>query len=101
MPGLQTDEWPMATMNTGPFNKNDPISLRCMTNDENVAGSREVMAFRRPEGKNYVSGGKWKHSRLGEEDPLDEGDTFHVNFNFDSFPKQGEKGYKEWAKIRS
>jgi len=102
--GLETDEWPMATMVTGPFgnnNPNHPISLRCMTHDKNTAGSREVMAFRRPENPNYVGRGKWKKWRLGPEEPLLEGDTYNVNFNFDSFPKQGAKDYKVWAGIRS
>ena len=59
------------------------------------------MAFRRPDGPNYIKGGKWKQHRLGPENPLLEGDTYYVNFNFDSFPKQGAKDYKEWAKIRA
>ena len=89
--GLQTDEWPMATMTTGPFNRNYPISLRCMTNTENRAGSQEVMAFRRPEGPNYKTGGKWKRFRFGPEEQLLEGDTYNVNFNFDSFSQEGSK----------
>lgn len=102
--GLETDEWPMATMNTGSWSKNNinhPISLMCMTHEQNVAGSQEVMAFRRPEGPNYVGSGKWKRSRLGPETRLLEGDTYHVNFNFDSFPKKGEKDYNHWAGIRA
>lgn len=99
--GLQTDEWPMATMTTGPFNSKNPRSLRCMTNGENVAGSQEVMNFRRPEGRHYKTGGKWKHHRYGPEEPLLEGDTYNVNFNFDSFPKKGAKDYNKWAAIRA
>jgi hypothetical protein len=100
--GLETDEWPMATMNTGSFNKNRPISLRCITHDENVAGSNEVMAFRTLKGGgNYVGRGKWKHHRIGPEQPLDTDDTYHVDFNFDSFPKPGEKDWKEWNDRRA
>lgn len=98
---LQTDEWPMATMTTGPFNKNNPISLRCMTNKQNVAGSNEVMAFRRPMGPHYLTGGKWEQFRYGPKEPLLEGDTYYVNFNFDTFPKKGEQYYAETAKMRA
>ena len=51
--GHQTDEWPMATMKTGPFNNQSPtspfvqVSLRCMNNDNNNAESNQVMDFRR------------------------------------------------------
>ena len=99
--GLQTDEWPMATMQTGIFGTVPPISLRCMSNSQNSAGSAQVMNFRRPDGSNYKDKGKWKKYRPGDSSPLALGDSYFVAFNFDSFPKQGQKHYAKWQKIRS
>lgn len=99
--GLQTDEWPMAIMETGDFGKVPVVSLRCMTSTENKAGARQVTNFRRPSGNTYKVGGKWEWSRLGGKGELGLGDTYFVNFNFDSFPKPGEKDYQKWTEIRS
>lgn len=99
--GLQTDEWPMATMQTGIFGTVPPISLRCLSNSQNSAGSAQVINFRRPDGQNYRDKGKWKKYRPGDSSPLALGDSYFVAFNFDSFPKQGQKHYAKWQKIRS
>lgn len=99
--GLQTDEWPMAIMETGDFGKVPVISLRCMTSTENSAGARQVTNFRRPSGDTYKAGGKWELSRLGDKEELGLGDTYFVNFNFDRFPKPGEKDYQKWKDIRA
>jgi len=58
--GLETDEWPMASMKNPDFDataSTPQISLRCMTHDQNTAGSNQVMAFGRcwPD---YRAGGK-------------------------------------------
>ena len=86
--GLQTDEWPMASMKNEIFHPrvDTQVSLRCMTNGENGAGSRQVMNFRRCEGGNYDPLlGKWRNERNGACTDLPIGDTYYVQFNFDSF----------------
>lgn len=85
--GLETDEWPMASMKNPGFDDTATIpqvSLRCMTHDQDTAGSNQVMAFRKCY-KDYRAGGKWAHHRLGPRVPLPLGDTYYVDFNFDSF----------------
>jgi hypothetical protein len=89
--GLQTDEWPMASMENEDFEPTSAIpqvSLRCMDHKENLHGSNQVMAFRRcwPD---YQVGGKFDSERdkgsTGICAPLAVGDTYSVAFNFDRF----------------
>jgi hypothetical protein len=115
--GLQADEWPMASMWNPNFVKNSPISqvsLRCMDHDNNGVGAKYITTFRTcqghyvPEGpygpkdkkgkRAMVEKGKWADFRLSPKDkngnvecqPLMEGDTFNVEFNFGSFDAKNQ-----------
>jgi hypothetical protein len=101
---IQTDEWPMATMNTqdtAPDTSVLHVSLRCMDNYQNNAGSRQVMNFRRGEGT-YGKGttypdGIWVRYRTskGPGIALALGDTYKVQFNFDHFGTYGKNTQKD------
>jgi hypothetical protein len=113
--GLQTDEWPMASLWNPTFDPQASIpqvSLRCMDHVNNVVGGTFITTFRTCEGHYKPKGpyglkdsktgkramikedGKWAKYREAPIDPktkfkecqfLEEGDTFYVNFNFDAF----------------
>lgn len=121
---IQTDEWPMRTMKTGPFNNQSPliqVSLRCMDNKNNVAGSNQVMDFRRCRGP-YKPKGSYESKKLVTSDrPLahlrqapinkktglkecedpDEDDTYIVTFNFDNFDMNKEEDVNLRKQVRT
>jgi hypothetical protein len=90
---LETDEWPMASMHNEPFDTSaDPSvaqhSLRCITQASNGAGGRMLKDFHRGDAS-YEGNGIYANlapgqQRLGQG-PIQQGEKFFVNFNFDSF----------------
>lgn len=83
---LETDEWPMASFENQMFDPaEDPpqVALRCITSRNNKKGAVEWTNFRRGVGP-YNTNGKWGGFRIGTG-PFIRGDSFNVQFNFDSF----------------
>ena len=88
---IQTDEWPMATMQGVRYTHNPGqtpprAALRCMHNSQNSIGGAQVTNFIRGHGP-YFHGGPWVRHRPNTlpNTRIALGDWFNVDFNFDSF----------------
>lgn len=100
---LETDEWPMASFENPAFDPtaNPPQhALRCITGWSNKGGARAWTNFRRGHGP-YQTGNKWEAFRLGTKSPFVRGDSFNVQFNFDSFDANNADHQRVRKSVRS
>lgn len=87
--GLQTDEWPMNTMQRDDFNPAaaaPQVALRCIPGDDNTRGGAQIRQFRRGEGDwNAANGGRFANDRLGAPGVFGPGDWYDVDFYMGDF----------------
>ncbi|KAK4507470.1 hypothetical protein PRZ48_001205 [Zasmidium cellare] len=84
---LQTDEWPMNTMQRDNFNPaatTPQVSLRCIEGTDNTRGGAHITQFRRGIGP-WNTNGRFAADRLGGPGPLEPGDWYQVEFYMGDF----------------
>lgn len=86
--GLQTDEWPMDSMQRPMFNPaatTPQVALRCIPGGDNGRGGNQIRQFRSGQGDwNSMNGGRFAADRRGAG-PFVPGDTYEVEFYMGDF----------------